>query len=81
MNWDSVQYPESPFNRHVSPFLLGALVIGVLGYAAWKFYSTPLKVFTYLFIPAAIIVVGLSIYLENISLKQSAGSDESGKVQ
>ena len=80
-NWVSVTSPESPFNKHMSPFFLGGLVVGALGYGAWCFYSTHLKVLVYFFVPAAVFVAGLSIYLETVRLKDIGGEPPRGSTE
>ena len=60
MNIDSLKCPESPFNKHTSPFFIAFLVIGSLAYGIWKLYKGPHAVFLYIFgIGMAITVVYL----------------------
>lgn len=39
LNAESLKYPESPFNKHTSPWLLAVIVIGCLGFSAWETFG------------------------------------------
>ena len=49
MNKESLECPESPFNKHVSPILIATIIIGSLGYGIWRIYSTPYKLLVFFF--------------------------------
>lgn len=68
VNIDSLKCPESPFNKHTSPYFIACCVIASLGYGIWKLYNGPHTVFIYIFcigITITVIYAILSAFLRN----------------
>lgn len=68
-NMSSLKCPESPFNKHVSPFFLGLVIIGGFIYAAWKVNKSPYQHLVYVFSVLIGIAFCIAIYLGHIRTK------------
>ena len=70
LNIDSLRYPESPFNKHTSPVVIGVLVAGCLGYSAWTLRGGQLDGLVYLFAAGAVAAMAAMLY----ALKRQHGN-------
>ena len=68
-NMSSLKYPESPFNKHVSPLFIAIQIIGALAYAIWKINKSPYHHLLFVFGAAIVAAIFISVYLENIRTK------------
>ena len=71
MNIDSLKCPESPFNKHTSPFFIAFLVIGSLAYGIWKLYKGPHAVFLYIFGIGICLTVIYAVYALSLRSKNN----------
>ena len=68
-NMSSLKCPESPFNKHVSPFFLGLVIIGGFIYAAWEVNKSPYHHLVYVFSVMIGIAFCMAIYLGHLRTK------------
>lgn len=59
---DSLKYPESPFNKHTSSWLIGFVLAAGLGHAAWTAYGGPHSELAYLLVGAIVIALLVMIF-------------------
>lgn len=72
LNKESLKHPESPFNKHTSPWLIAAVVIGGLGHAAWTARSGPHPELSYLLGISMVLAVLVLIF----SARQRGGREK-----
>lgn len=61
MHIDSLNYPESPFNKHTSPLFMTLLCAGPMAYAAYRFYKAAMLPGTLVYAALALLVVAATI--------------------
>ena len=71
MNIDALKAPESPFNKHASPFFIAFWAIGSLAYGMWKLHNNQHTVFLYIFGVGIGITVIYSVYASSLRSKHT----------
>ena len=65
LNAESLKYPESPFNKHVSPWLIGVIAVAALGHSAWTTFEGRYAALSYVFAAALVATLGHTLRLAN----------------
>ncbi|MFC1886469.1 hypothetical protein ACFLZM_05375 [Thermodesulfobacteriota bacterium] len=70
-NMSSLECPESPFNKHMSPFFISVITIAGLAYAIWKVNKTPFHHLIFIFGALIAAAIFMAVYITIRSNKDS----------
>ncbi len=79
VNYDSLKAPESPFNKHVSPLLLGAVTAGALVFSMWRAHGSRYNFLVYIFAAGCAGVISAVIVLVRIQNRTLAEEEKPGE--